>query len=76
MLHGTEPYVFIILHGIDFRKITLLMAIEDIINVNQSNIVVFVRNIQFSNIPVKKSSPHYSTTVGNTSAPLAKMARN
>ena len=52
MFHGAEPCETLVLHRIDDGEIMLLETIEDVVNGNQLNIAVLVRDIQFAKFPI------------------------
>ena len=56
MLHGTEPCVFFMLHHKNLYEVSLLTAIEDVLDFNQKDIVFFVCDIKHPNSLV--NNPH------------------
>ena len=52
MFHGAKSCIVLVLHRVDFGEISLLMTIENFVNVNQMHFVVFVCDIKFPDILV------------------------
>ena len=50
MLHGTETCVILILYHENIGEVSLLMTIENVVNVNQMYVALFVCDIKHPNI--------------------------